>query len=110
MSDIFQEVDEALKREKAEQWWQENGKTVLLGCAIAIIATAVASFGLGWMEKNRVKETTVLLETMKQNDIQPLLDVAEKAPEGIATLARFHAAQAAFSKGSDDEGYEEDCG
>lgn len=105
MSDIFREVDEALKREKTEEWWKENGKAVILGCIVAIVATAVTSFGIRWMEKNRVNETTILIQTLKQNNVQPLLDVAQSAPKGIATLARFHAAQAAFTQGKDEEGF-----
>ena len=40
MSDIFREVDEALNKEKAAQFWKNYGPTLLLAAVILVASTA----------------------------------------------------------------------
>lgn len=140
MSDIFEEVDEALKQEKVEQWWKQYGVYVVGFCVFAVLMTAGVKITTHLVEKNRVEQTTLLIETIetagntqldqsqiqipenaKPEDIanilneetaklepgfQKLLDYADDAPEGLAVIARFQAAQMAFEKGQSDMGYD----
>ena len=45
LADIFQEIDEELRRDRWEILWQKYGK-YLVGCAVAIVAGTAA--WVGW--------------------------------------------------------------
>lgn len=40
MSDILQEIDEDLRKDKAREWWSKYGKFVIAFCVAAVTATA----------------------------------------------------------------------
>lgn len=140
MSDIFDEIDQALKQEKLEKWWKENGKMVLWFCFCLVFFTGVITFGKNWMEKTKAEQTGTLIQLVEKGEgaglnaadikipegatpdeiskmlneqaakapslADGLLGYADEAPEGLAMVARFRAAQAAFTKGDMDKAYE----
>tara|TARA_Y100001934_G_scaffold194269_1_gene229119 strand:+ start:530 stop:1216 length:687 start_codon:yes stop_codon:yes gene_type:complete len=106
MSDIFQEVDEALKQEKAEQWWKENGKMVLWFCFCLVFFTAVITFGRNWMETNRQENTMALLnivQSVENNKVEELSSFADDSSEGLSMVATFTAASNQFAQDQNDE-------
>lgn len=85
MSDIFNEVDEALKQERVEAWWQENGKMVVWFCFCLVFFTAVITFGRQWMETNRGENTAMLLSVVEQGGATQNLNAANlQIPEGAS--------------------------
>lgn len=52
MADIFQEIDEELRRERLEKLWQRHGKLVIALAAAAVVGTAIY---VGWQryQENR---------------------------------------------------------
>lgn len=139
MSDIFDEIDQALHQEKLEKWWKDNGKMVLWFCFCLVFFTAVITFGRQWMETNRAEETARLIELIESggsaqlsaSDIQipegatpeeiskilnekaasmpsqadQLVTFADDAPDGLATIALFRAAQIEYDKGAREKAY-----
>lgn len=102
MSDFFQEVDEEVRREKAELFWKKH-QNLVLGVALAIVlATA------GWRfyqhqqqrqseEAGGAYETAITLgrEGKGAEAEKALADLAAKAPAGYRALARLRAADLA---------------
>lgn len=105
MSDIFQEVDEALKQEKLERWWKDNGKMVLWFCFCLIFFTGLVTFGKQWMEKNRAEETASLVQILDRQEIdaEALKGFADDASSGLEKIALFTAAAEAFNAGDQDK-------
>ncbi len=99
MSDIFNEVDEALKQDRVEQWWQENGKMVVWFCFCLVFFTAVITFGRQWMETNRGENTAMLLSVVEQGGISQNLNAANlqipegATPEDISKILNEQSAQ-----------------
>ncbi len=68
MSDIFREVDEALKQDKVAEFWKENGPFII-GCAIAIIlATAVINAYRAWNNYHDRADTALIMEALEEQD------------------------------------------
>ena len=51
MADIFQEIDEDLRRERAGKLWQKYGKYVIAAAALIVLAVA-AWRGLEWYQRH----------------------------------------------------------
>lgn len=110
MSDIFQEVDEALRQEKAEKWWKENGKMVLWFCFCLIFFTGAITFGRNWMEKNKAQDTAALIEIVQSDDekrLQMLEDYASSASDGLGMVAIMTETSNLFADGKVDEALEQ---
>ncbi len=109
MSDIFDEVNEALKQDKVEQWWKENGGYVIWFCACLIFFTGMTAFVRGWMDSNKYAETQEIVSLYSIQDstegFSALTAYAEEAPEALSKLARLKAAQAAFEADKNEEAF-----
>ena len=102
MSDIFQEVDEDVRRDKAAEFWAKYQNFVFAGAALIVLATAAYRY----YDYRRVQaaesagaafQAALTLEhDGKTADAQAALaKVAGSAPAGYAALSRFAAAAAA---------------
>lgn len=100
MSDIFREVDEDVRREKAADLWRRYQTPVFVGAFLIVAATAVWSF----YETNRVKtaeaanvrfDAAAALSSQGKSAeaIAAFEAIAKDAPKGYATLARLRAAE-----------------
>jgi len=68
MSDIFREVDEALKREKVEEFWKQHGNLVIFLILLIIVGTGVYSGYNSWLQSDREKKTEVILDLYQNPD------------------------------------------
>jgi hypothetical protein len=100
MSDIFREVDEDVRREKAANLWKRY-QTPVLATAFLIVA---ATGGWSYYESNRIKvaeaanvrfEDAVALSNQgkREEAIAAFEAIAKDGPRGYATLARLRAAE-----------------
>ncbi len=107
MSDIFQEIDEELRRENFAKLWQRYGVYVIaLAVAVVVVVAAVA----GWRqyqlrqrqaEGDRYAMALDLARRGKDKDAAEVFGgLSRQAGEGYATLARFE--DAAFKARSGD--------
>lgn len=105
MSDFFQEVDEEVRREKAEIFWKKH-QNLIIGLALAIIvATAGFRFYQFYQQRQSEEagaayETAISLarEGKGEEAEKTLLDLAAKAPAGYKAVARLRAADLAAKR------------
>lgn len=98
MSDIFVEVDEALKQEKLENLWNKYGGLVI-GAIIAIILGTAANAGYGaWKINHDTKQTDIFLtiENMEDPSPEEYLQITQSVDGGLKTITKIRAASAAL--------------
>lgn len=100
MADIFNEIDEELRRDKAQAWWKRYGKYAMAGCAVLLAGVAAYT----WYQEQRSAEILSLADRYGQAQLQiqagenpaavaTLTELADDAGEyGVALMARFRAA------------------
>lgn len=99
MSDIFDEVAEDLRRERAARLWKRYAPYVIVA-ALAIILGVAGYRGWEWYSAKRAAESgdrfaaaLALAEEGKHTEAEGALQsMVGDAPSGYATLARFRAA------------------
>ncbi len=99
LSDIFTEVDEDLRRERALRLWKQYGTYVMAG-AVAVVAGTAAY--VGWQDYSRKQaegaaaQYVVALDEAKSGssaDASKALDsIAKSGPAGYSALARLEQA------------------
>jgi hypothetical protein len=123
MSDIFHEVDEDVRRDKAANLWKRYQTPVIVGAFLVVVATGAYSF----YESNRIKAAeganvrfgaaaALATQGKSAEALAAFEALAKDSPRGgYATLARMRAAQelaqsdkikavAAFDAISEDKG------
>ena len=101
MSDIFQEVDEEVRRERAEKLWKQYGHYAIAGCVLLVLAVA-AWRGYEWWELKQATATsakfelaTQLAEQGKSAEAQAAFaSIAKDGTAGYRALARLREAAA----------------
>jgi hypothetical protein len=95
MSDIFQEVDEAVRREKLEKLWKRYGNFVI-AAAILVVLGIGAWRGYGWWEAKKAAEAGAeLLEQGKAAEAEAAFArLAGEGTAGYRVLARLREAAA----------------
>lgn len=88
MSDLLQEIDEALKRERAEKLWREYGPTLIAGIVLLVVLTGVFAGWNAWQEKHNIRQTNLLISALET----PYPETALKAAS--TTLSGNHKALA----------------
>ncbi len=99
MGDIFREIDEELRQEKAERLWRRYGKYVVVGAVAAVVAVAAYS---GWQQYRESRQleagakfaaAKALISEGKRDDARALFDALARESDTVyGTLARFHHA------------------
>jgi hypothetical protein len=99
MSDIFREVDEEVRRSKAEAFWGRYGGLIIGGCALLVIGVAGYRFYDYQKQKAAAEagakfETALqLIQTGKTSEGETALNALAGEQSGIyQTLAKFRAA------------------
>jgi hypothetical protein len=99
MSDIFNEIEEDMRRERMAKLWKRFGP-VIVGAAVLIIAGVSGWRAYDWYSAKQAREAGALYSAAlqlsaddKQSEAEAALEaLAKDAPAGYATLARFRAA------------------
>lgn len=110
MSDIFREVDEALQREKATQFWKSYGPTLVLAAIVMIAASGLTSAYMAWNAYENHKETAKLVAASEEKDIAAAMENAAKdtrsGHEAVALMiaAGNYAGKKEFTKAADTYG------
>ncbi len=90
MSNLLQEVDDAMRRERMEELWKEYGHFVLGFIAFVILATAVYSGWTAWNDSVEAKQTEQLMALLDDSKFPDNIKPEEldlRAPlRGIALL------------------------
>lgn len=108
MADIFQEVDEDVRRDRALEFWRKYGKWAT-GAAVAVVL-GIAGYN-GWKRYDvsqregasvRLEATVNELRTDKPKALSGLEGMGSDAPAPYGALARMRAAQARAEAGERD--------
>lgn len=98
MADIFQEVDEALRQDRAKEWWQRYGNMVI-GAAVALILAVAGWNGWNWYQTSERSKASIVFSGAVDNaakDRTAAITALEKLTTGVepyASLARLKVAQ-----------------
>jgi hypothetical protein len=101
MSDIFHEVDEEVRRDKAAEFWKKYQNWILAGAALIVLASA--GFRYWQYERERAQQAAgdqfqqalAALESGKVDEAKAGFDkIAAEAPSGYRALAQMAAAGA----------------
>lgn len=104
MPDIFEEVDEALKKEKFEKIWADYKTTIIACVAILLIGTAAGSAYHSWNNTRNAAETAKLLTALDaENTDQALLGAVEKTRANHKAIGLLNAASLLKEDGKEDE-------
>lgn len=106
MADIFREIDEELRQERAEQLWRKYGRYVIAGAVVVVLVIAGIRFWQGY-ERNRQEElgaryaaAVSLLADKKPDDAAALFAaISTEDSSGYGVLARLHQASIRADKG-----------
>ena len=109
MSDIFQEVDEDLRRDRTTQFMKRYGG--IFGAVLLLLVAATAGWQAwqGWQKSQREAETAQLVSALSQTAAGPqqgidaLSSYAGKAPADLAVLARLNEAALRVGEGKAGE-------
>jgi len=99
VSDIFQEVDEEVRREKLKQLWERHSN-LIVAAALAVVVAVGAWRGYDWWETRKAAESgaafeaaLLLAEGGKQDDARAAFaKLAQEGSSGYRILARFREA------------------
>lgn len=92
MSDIFKEVDDALKQEKVEAIWQKYGNLIIAGILLIIIGTGAYSFYGSWQTSVNEEKTAIIIELQENPDTFDLSKL-EALNADQKSLAQFYLAK-----------------
>jgi hypothetical protein len=101
MSDIFQEVDEEVRRDKAAEFWKKYQNLILAAAVLVVLASA--GFRYWQYERERAAQTAgdqfqqalAAVEAGKLDEAKAGFDkIAAEAPDGYRALAQMTAAGA----------------
>lgn len=89
-SEIFEQVNEDLKRQQLKEMWDENKNWIIGGIIASIVATGAMSAWRNWEFKRDVAATVELTEIVK-NGADPVLiqNFANKTDKNHAIIARL---------------------
>jgi hypothetical protein len=109
VSDIFQEVEEDVRRERYEQLWKKYGNYMLAGAAVLVLAVAgyQAWQNYDLSQRQKVSDQFRAAAQAAQSGNAPKAEadfsaLTKEAPSGYATLAKFHLAAAYLAQGKRD--------
>ena len=104
MSDIFQEVDEALQQEKIAKIWQEYQTPILSAIGILILGTAAFTGVKNWNYTKNTGETKNLLSAIESPKAQDeLQNFAKDTRNNHAAVAKLNLAQLLIEEGKTKE-------
>jgi hypothetical protein len=110
VSDIFQEVEEDVRRERLEKWWKKYGDYIIAGVSVIVIGVAGWKLWQHYEEQQRLKASSEFLSAIQisgagQSDLaaQAYAQIAKKAPSGYALVAQLAQADELQASGKTGE-------
>lgn len=82
MSDILQEIDDAMKREKAEKFWKENGPTLVISAIALVVFTGVFAGWNTYKLKVNTRQTGLLISALETQFPETALDAVTPSLKG----------------------------
>ena len=103
MADIFDEIDEELKKDKAQLLWARYGKFVIVAVAAVILAVGSAQGFKSWKIKQAETAANAYQLAVESDDVLASLNRAmADLTDGYEMLAQFRVAAAKAADGNSD--------
>lgn len=105
MSDIFREVDEDLRRDRAEHLFKKYGGAMIAAAVLVVAGTGGYSFWRHWQAQKTQAQTAALVAAISQSAQGPekgldaLAAFAGTADPSLAAIAQFNAAALMIRQG-----------
>ncbi|WP_376959483.1 tetratricopeptide repeat protein [Azospirillum sp. A26] len=105
MSDIFREVDEDLRRDRAEHLFKKYGGAMIAAAVLVVAGTGGYSFWRHWQAQKKQEQTAALVTAISQSGqgpekgIDALAAFAGSADPSLAAIAQFNAAALMIRQG-----------
>ena len=110
MSDIFQEVEEDVRRERYEQLWKKYGNYMIAAAAVLVLTVAGyqawKTYDLSQRQKISQRYGQASQAAESGNMVKAETDfaaLAKDAPSGYATLSKLHLAGALIAQNKRDQ-------
>jgi hypothetical protein len=107
VTDIFQEVEEDVRRERLEQFWKNYSDYVMAGLALVIIAIAGLQLWRVYEQKQRIRASSeygVAAQMLQSGQSTVAADLfaklAKTAPGGYSAVSRVQEADALLAAGN----------
>lgn len=105
MTDIFSEIEEDIRKDRARRMWDRFGRYIIGGALVLVVAVAGWRGWEAWSESqaqqagDRFLDATALIATDPDAGRDALQAIAVSGPQGYAELARFRLAAARAEAG-----------
>jgi hypothetical protein len=107
VSDIFREVEEDVRREKAEKFWKAYGNYIIAVGVILFLGIGAWQLWQRHEQQEREKTAAVFMAaqriTQPRNAASAFADMVPGAPRGYSRVARLSEAGAMFAAGQQKE-------
>ena len=110
MSDIFREVEEEVRREHYQKLWKKYGNFAIAAAALIVIGVAGYQIWQAWDRSHREEASRQFHAAEQLADAGRLAEaetafakLTQDAPEGYATLSKFHQAAIMLATGKRDQ-------
>ena len=99
MADIFDEVDEDLKRDQMQELWARYGKYLIAAVALVVLGVAARQGYGAWQASQAEAAATAYHKALQQDDVAAALaNAGDELSPGYAMLAEFRSAAALAEK------------
>ena len=93
MADIFDEINEDLKRDKMQELWSRYGKYVIIAVSLVVIGVGARQGYMAWQVRQTTEAAVIYHQALKADDTASALAVQlDKLSPGYAMLAQFRIA------------------
>ena len=94
---IVEEINEDLRRQQLEKFWQENGSWIIGGVILAVVFTAGMTWWRTHTYERNLQQTSEMIDIINSSDVDKLTAFADRTDKDHAVIARF-AAAAVYAK------------
>jgi len=93
MADIFDEIDEDLKRDQMQLLWARYGKIVMAAVAVIVLLVALRQGYAAWQTSQAEASASAYQQALKSDDVVTALEAQRgQLTNGYAMLAQFQIA------------------
>lgn len=107
MTDIFQEVEEDVRRERYAQLWKQYGDYVIAAAAVIIVGVAAWQLWQRYQLNQRIEASNAYIMAVETQDpaksAAAFAKLAQTSPAGYATISRMQEANALLAAGEHDK-------
>ncbi len=109
---LLQEIDEALRADKAYNFWKKYGKIIIAGCAGVVVLTAVSAFWKNHLRDVQITHTHLMLKAAiaagnaEYSSAPGVLEQSGDWPSSMDGIAKLQKADLLFKAGQRDKAAE----